>query len=141
MLSAVAGSWQREAAELALADQIESVRVYRRTATGTGDLDATVSLDREFRLVYVRCHFSGPAGRSALDISLDSAAGAAYDAKLFSVRVAGVGADLNLRLWSSETALPSAWSFQQGDALRLKWTNPDPGNVTWGLEVGLAPAS
>ena len=140
ILSVVEQARQREEAELARAERLEAVRVYAQTATGTGDIDETFFLNRCFRLVYARCHFVGGSGRSELDISVDSAFGSAYDARLFVVRVAGVGVDLHLRLSGRETTQPSAWSLQPGDAFRLRWTNPDPGNTTWGLEVGLAPA-
>ena len=140
ILDVVAQARQREEAELARAERIEAVRVYAQTASGTADIDETFSLNRCFRLVYLRCHFVGGSGRSELEISVDSAFGSAYDARLFVVRAAGVGADVNLRLSSRETTQPSAWSLQPGDTLRLRWTNPDPGNINWGVEVGLAPA-
>ena len=140
LVDAANQAWRREEVELAWAELIEAVRVYAQTATGTGDIDQTFSLNKCFRLVYVRCHFAGGSGRSVLEISVDSASGSTYDAGLYTIRVAGVGADVNLRLSHQETTLPSAWSLQPGDAFRLRWTNPDPGNITWGLEVGLAPA-
>jgi hypothetical protein len=46
-----------------------------------------------------------------------------------------------LRLGGEEAFDPSAWTFQAGDKVWIKWTNPDSGNMTWGLEVGLALAS
>ena len=140
VLDAVATTQQREAAELAVAAQAEAVRVVSQTAGGTSDIDQTFSLQRWFRLVFVRCHFSGGAGVSELDISVDSNAGSAYDVRLFTVRVAGANREVNFRLTDAETRLPSPWSLQPGDAVRVQWTNPDPGNMTWGLEVGLAPA-
>lgn len=127
-------------AEIARAAALQAVRVTTQVITGTGDIDATFSLDSPFRLVFVRGHFSGGAGVDALQISLDAAQGPAYDTELFSVKVAGVGADVNFRLTAQETQSPSAWAAQKGDAFRVRWTNPDPGNTTWGLEVGLAPA-
>jgi hypothetical protein len=140
IIASVIQAWQREQAELARADLIEAVRVYSQTATGTGNIDETFSLDRYFRLVYVRCRFVGGSGRSAMTLSVDSTAGSVYDATLYTIRFAGSRADVNFRLRRDETALPSAWSLQPGDAIRINWTNPDPGNTTWGLEVGLAPA-
>lgn len=112
-----------------------------RTATGSGDIDHIFKLDRAFRLVFVRCHFSGTSGRNALVISVDAGAGADYDAELFTILRAGVGRDVNFRLTADEATEPSAWTFQPGDAVRVRWINPDPGNIAWGVEVGLAPSS
>ena len=126
-------------AELAEARQRQLLAVVTRTATGFGDLDQVFSLDRRFRLVFVRCHFTGSAGTAAFVFSLDSANGSAYDARLFTITQAGTNRDVHLRIGDGDE--PSAWTFQTGDALRLRWTNPDSGNITWGLEVGLALAS
>lgn len=131
---------QNQEAELARAAEITAHRVTTQVTTGTGNIEATFSLDVPFRLVFVRCHFVGGSGLDALQISLDAAAGAAYDTVLYTVKVAGSGADVNFRLSAQETQRPSAWAAQIGDKFRVQWTNPDPGNTTWGLEVGLAPA-
>lgn len=48
---------------------------------------------------------------------------------------------MNLRIPAEESVDPSPWTFQVGDTVRVRWTNPDSGNITWGLEVGLALAS
>ncbi len=140
ILEVIETARQREQAELAEAARIEAVRVIARTATGNGDIDETFSLNLHFRLVLVRCHFVGGSGTAELRLSVDSNQGPAYDTQMFAVRVAGTGHDVNLRLTGSETRLPSPWALQPGDALRINWANPDPGNITWGLEVGLAPA-
>ena len=52
----------------------------------------------------------------------------------------GPYADLESQLAAFDRDLPSPWTLQSGDAFRLAWTNPDSGNMTWGLEVGLALA-
>ncbi len=128
-------------AELAAVRARQPLLVICRTASGGGDLDESFALDRPFRLVFLRCHFAGAAGRNPLTLALDSAAGAAFDVRLFTVTRAGVGADVNLRISAAESAEPSPWTFQTGDALRVQWTNPSPGSLTWGLEVGMAVAS
>ena len=92
--------------------------VVTKTATGTGDIANTFELDRKFRLVFIRCHFSGTSGTAAFVLSSDSVGGSAYD-----------------------TREPSAWTFQTGDSIRIDWTSPDSGNITWGIEVGLVLAS
>ncbi len=109
--------------------------------TGSGNIDATFSLDRRFRLVFVRCHFAGGAGTAAFTISVDSTRGSAYDAKLFTITQAGVNKDVNLRIGGDDAVDPSAWTFQPGDQVWIQWTNPQSGTMTWGLEVGLALAS
>lgn len=128
-------------AELAAGRARQPLLVVCRTATGDTNLDQTFALDRPFRLVFLRCHFAGAAGRNPMVLSLDSAAGSAFDARLFTITRAGPGADVNLRISAAESAEPSPWTFQSADALRVQWTNPNPGNITWGLEVGMAVAS
>lgn len=115
--------------------------VTTKAATGSGNLDATFSLDLRYRLVFVRCHFAGGTGLAELTLSVDSTRGSAYDTKLLTVTQAGVNRDVNLRLGHEEAVDPSAWTFQAGDKVWIKWTNPDSGNMTWGLELGLALAS
>ena len=117
------------------------VAVITKAATGSGNIDTTFSLDRRFRLVFVRCHFAGGTGTAAFGLSIDSTRGSAYDAKLFTITQAGVNKDVNLRIGGDDAVDPSAWTFQPGDKAWIKWTNPDSGNMTWGLEVGLALAS
>ena len=127
--------------ELSEARARQLLSVTTKAATGSGNIDATFSLDLRYRLVFVRCHFAGGTGTAAFTISVDSTRGPAYDAKLFTITQAGVSKDVNLRLGGEEAVDPSAWTFQAGDKVWIKWTNPDSGNMTWGLEVGLAPAS
>lgn len=119
--------------------QLREVRVQQRT--GTGNIAETFLLDRKFRLVFVRCHYAGTTGTAAMKISLDSGAGTAYDCLLQTIAQAGKDKDVTFRITEVELAEPSGWTFLAGDAIRIDWTNPDPGNITWGLEVGLALAS
>ena len=121
------------------ARQILSVVVV--VATGSGNLGELFQLDAPFRLIFLRCHYTGTSGTNPLHLSVDSAAGSVYDTRLFTVSQAGVDKDVNLRIAVDEMTEPSAWTFQAGDKLRAAWVNPDTGNITWGLEVGLAPAS
>jgi len=138
------------AAQMVLAvqdEQVEAIRarqmlaVSAQTANGSGDMSATFSLDRRFRLVSVRCHFSGSSGLAPLTLDLDAAAGAAFDARLFTITRAGVGRDVNFRIPAEESTEPSPWTFQAGDRVRIAWINPDPGQISWGLSVSVANAS
>ena len=115
--------------------------VVTKTATGSGDIDHTFSLDSRFRLVFVRGHFGGGTGTAALNISVDSAGGSVYDTRLFEITQTGTNKDVNLRIGAGDIYEPSPWTFQDGDQVRIQWTNPDTGNMTWGLEIGLALAS
>ena len=127
--------------------ELESTRerqlraVVSQTANGTGDINETFGMDRKFRLVFLRCHFTGGTGTASLHIAVDSAAGSDYDTRLFTITQAGIGKDAHLRIDSSTAPDPSPWTFQAGDALRIEWTNPDAGTMGWGLEVGLSLAS
>lgn len=115
--------------------------VVSQTDTGSGDIDAAFGLDQKFRLVFVRCHFAGGSGTNPFALLLDSGAGAAYDAKLFTISQAGASKDVNLRITGDDLLDPSPWTFAASDRVRIQWTNPDSGNMTWGLIVGLALAS
>jgi len=127
--------------ELAESRSRQVLSVLSITATGSADIDETFQLDCRFRLVFVRCHFTGGEGTASCTLSIDSAAGAAYDTRLFTIVKAGTNRDINLRISPEEGAEPSPWTFQAGDAVRIQWTNPDSGSIIWGLEVGLAIAS
>lgn len=128
-------------AELVAAMQCEQQAVTAQAATGSANIDAAFQLDVRFRLVFVRCHFTGTGPAGPMTISLDSALGAAYDARLFTILRAGPGRDVHLRIPADQSIDPSPWTFQAGDAVRIAWTNPSPGVIGWGLEVGLAIAA
>ena len=141
MLRAVDTGLAVQELELAEARSRQYMAVARKTATGSGDMNETFGLDRRYRLVFVRCHFAGGTGTTSFSISVDSGAGSAHDTHLFTVMQAGTGNDVHLRIGGGDAGEPAAWTFQGDDDLRIEWTNPDSGNMTWGLEVGLALAS
>lgn len=141
ILNVALAGFAAQEAELAATAARQATAVVTRTASGTEDIDAAFALDRKFRLVFIRGHFAGGTGTASLTISADSAAGTAYDTRLFTITKAGVGRDLNLRIPSDQTTEPAPWTFQAGDSVRVQWSNPDTGNITWGLEVGLAIAT
>jgi len=127
--------------EMAAARERQLRSVLRKTGTGSGNIDATFSLDRKYRLVFVRCHFAGGTGTAPFTISVDSGQGSAYDTTLFTISLAGRDKDVNLRITGDDRDDPSPWTLQPGDFLRIQWTNPDSGNMTWGVEVGMALAA
>jgi len=103
---------------------------------GKGPMDVTLrpELDAAFKLVFVRCHFREAAGTADLVLSLDSAAGEEFDARLYSYAGRGLDADVHLIISAAERADPSPWSFAAGDGLRFRW--PGPAGAAWGLELG-----
>lgn len=139
-----------QAAESAFAAQVSELETMRakqqssvvtKTATGSGDINHAFLLDRRYRLVFMRCHFVGTSGSAPFTLSVDSASGAAHDSRLYTISRAGTDRDVHFRIPAEESREPSPWTFQASDGIRIAWTNPDSGNITWGLEVGLAIAS
>lgn len=89
-----------------------------------------------FVLVFLRVHFSGGSGSANIIIGIDAYAGPAWDCELYTIESAGTGGlDVNLRVLSDE--LPH-WVFQPRDRMTVTWTNPDSGNMLWGLQAGIA---
>lgn len=141
LLNTVEASLAVQEADLAEARRRQMLAVVTKTASGSGDINETFSLDRKYRLVFIRCHFVGGTGTAAFTISVDSDSGSAFDTRLFTITQAGTNKDVNLRIAGDDTADPAPWTFQAGDGIRVQWTNPDSGNMSWGLEVGVALAS
>ncbi len=106
-----------------------------QVAAGTGDLDFTTENDTlsSFRPSAIRIHFIGGAGTGSVVVSLVSVHGEEYNVTLFTVAGRGTGADLNLVWQDKELQLPSGWLMAAGDKIRIQWTNPDPGNMQYGL--------
>lgn len=107
---------------------------------GSADLAHVIQPGRRFSLLYVRCHFrrTGGAGTdtAAFTLDLDSWRGAAWDVRLFTSAGRGVGADVNFRVPVDELH-NGAWTFSARDALTFNWTNPDVGEIAFGLVVGI----
>jgi hypothetical protein len=127
-------------AELAAARQRQVNHVVTKSATGSGSINENMELDRQFRLIYVRCHFTGGTGGAAFTVSVGSAKGTAYDCQLLKRNNKGTGFDV-FETIAISNADPSPWTIDTGDSVNIKWTNPDSGNMTWGLECGFALAS
>lgn len=111
-------------------------------AYGTGsdtNLKARFGLEEgRFGLVFVRAHFnSGTSTKANMVINLDSGFGPPYDFKLKTIKNVGTGRDdANFRVPVDEDR---HWIFDgmNKDKIVMTWTNPDSGNMEWGLEVGL----
>ncbi|MGB0717601.1 MAG: hypothetical protein ACPGXK_17110 [Phycisphaerae bacterium] len=123
-----------------------NMRIVRaQYASGDSDINADFSLDRRFRLVYVRGTFTGPTipdqPNVPLAITLRSNVGTAFNCRLFTMTHAAPDSHVNFRLTQEELSEPSAWTFQPGDAINITWTNPLPNQISWAVEVGLARAT
>ena len=141
LIEAAQEEFRSNDAELAFQRERQFLQIIRKSSAGSADIDVVFSLDRKYRLVFIRCHFSGGSGTASFVISIDSGLGSAYDVRLFTVTKAGTSEDVHLRIADGDAQEPSAWTFKEDDSLRIQWTNPDSGNMTWGLEVGFAIVS
>ena len=124
--------------ELARAIDRSRLVVYSQTANGSANIAETFNLDRRFRLVFVRCHFTFGIGLANLTVSIDSASGSRYDAVLAKIIAVGTGTDALLNIPGEENAEPSPWTIKTKDKIRINWTNPASGTMSWALEVGMA---
>jgi len=141
ILDAARDAFDAQERELTATRGRAPLAVVSRAASGSADINESFSLDRAFRLVFIRCHYSGTNGTAPFHLNVDSAHGSDFDTRLFTIIQAGTGHDVHLRIGGDDNREPAAWTFQPGDAVRIEWTNPDSGNIAWGLEVGLALAS
>lgn len=108
--------------EIRLRDGVD-VREYV-TATGSGALAESTTYAQAFELEEVRIHV-GVAAASAenLTVTIDAAAGAAYDTLIKTVAMAGV---------TDYVWIPDKKSLlKAGDQIDIAWTNTDA--RTWGL--------
>ena len=132
--------------------------------TGTGDMGslayltdsdtnnaARFGLDEMYVLYALRAHFTGTAGIADLTINVDHGAGPRYDFSLAVIEGdagTGVGVeavtlrslDVNFRVQEDELG---HWRFDgtRNDLIVPTWTNPDSGNITWGIECMLLPVT
>ena len=141
ILQAAQNGFAAQAAELATIQQRQLNHVVTKNATGSANILQSLGLDRQFRLIYVRCHFVGGTGNTPLTVWVDSAKAAAYDCELTKIIQAGTGKDVFLHVNETNLADPSPWTIDAGDAVRITWINPDTGVMSWGLECGFALAS
>ena len=112
-------------------------------ASGLGDIDRTFARPGRHTLLGVRVHFfdfnSGSSDKANVTVSIDSAQGASFDRVIWTADAVdttghGLGDDVNVRVPDDEVAA-GTWTFNALDRIRVSWTNPDSGNIGWGLEV------
>lgn len=106
----------------ALMQSARAPQVFR--ATGAGALSETLQLHAGWRILETRLHLSGAGGHAEnFTITVDSAAGAAYDSLLYSQDTNGI----------SDLFDVTAHYIARTDVLNFAWANA--GTLTWGLEV------
>lgn len=91
-------------------------------------------------LLFIRARFSGGSGTADLTLYIDkhpvSQTPKTYF-ELYTFLDVGPTKQVHGR-WTKDEQ--DAWQFKKGDELVIEWTNPDPGNMSWSLEVGLTNA-
>jgi hypothetical protein len=107
-------------------------------SSGTGNMQVSLRPGGKFVVVFVRCHFRRLAGSgtdtATLTMDLDSDLGTDFDVRLLTQSAAGVAADVHARF---DVDTLDCWTFKDEEALTFNWTNPDPGEIAWGLTVGI----
>lgn len=113
-------------------------------ANGTGNIAELIPpteiadyAEFQWQLVLVRCHFSRETGSgtdtAAMTLSYHRDRDDKHNTLLWTLAARGDDADVHFRIPLDER---EAWTFERGDQLKIEWTNPDPGNLTWALDVG-----
>ena len=126
-------------AELARAQERRTLAVFTQNADGSNDISELFGLDKKFRLIFVRGHFSGVPGTATMYLKLDSRLGSRYDLALASISSVGPGSDVDFSTGYYKSSVePLVWALQEGDKVLVEWSNPNPGVTQWGLEVGMA---
>lgn len=110
-------------------------------AAGTGDIDHRFKLPGtgRTRVVFCRCHFvilEGSGGSAGFALAVDDFAAGSHNATLHHEAGVGTGKDINL-IFPAERRDLYRVAPRQG--YRAEWTNPDSGNVRWGLAICLEP--
>lgn len=112
-------------------------------ATGIEDIDQTIvptDHARDWRLVYVRCHFIDKTSTAAItdaDLAItiksrphDDDGEQAHDLKLNTLPGVGLTRDADYQPCERDRPIMPA-----GYGLGIAWTNPNAGLIAWGLEV------
>lgn len=120
-----------------MARALGEVRQFK--SSGSGNLSVPIRPGYRFVVSYIRCHFRRTAGSGTdtanFTVDLDSDEGTDFDVRLLtSTTAVGVGTDLHVRITDDAV---DQWTFEDGDGLTFNWTNPDAGEINWGLIVGV----
>ena len=108
--------WERDLRlEAALSQAEEDTALYSQVATGAGNIAVTVSPAGAYALESISIHLSDAGAANNLTVTLDAAAGSAYDAVLLTQDMTSV---TNL-LWQPERPIECA----DGDMILIAWTN------------------
>lgn len=117
----------------------------RQYKSGRADMDADTAafgIDEGWCLVAARIHFRGGTGTADCVLSVlnydepdDS-----YDATLYDELTGlGTGTDAHISVEDQGPEMLEAFSFNHRQRLLFSWTNPDPDNMQWGIELLLIP--
>jgi hypothetical protein len=98
--------------------------------TGTGAIDIDLAPDTGFQLVEFRIHLSAGGAAGNLILSVDSGAGAEYDAVLVTEAMVGVADYVYLPTMPRQ--------FGKGDELNISYAANAAG-TTYGIEIVWAP--
>jgi len=99
--------------------------MFRQYSTGSGAISVALDPGRDYQLDSLRLHFSAAAANENFTVTLDSVAGAEYDAVVLTQSTNGI-TDYVYQ-WTREP------SFRNGDILKFACVNTNL--RTWGLEV------
>jgi hypothetical protein len=122
---------------------INPFTIIKRRRSGDGDM-ATVTadgpnpsftFDTPFVLTAIRAWATGGAGNADLTIYQKIAAerSGVFDKTINIMR--NFGATHRFFHWRIQVTDEHHWVFDAGDSIVPNWTNPDPGNMTWALQV------
>ena len=98
---------------------------YIDIATGTEAINTTIAPGRAFALESVSVHLNGAGGAGNLTVTVDAAAGAAYDVVLKTIDMTSI----TDWVWQPERPIELA----SGDKVVIAWANA--GTKTYGLTV------
>lgn len=109
--------------------------------SGRQSMAVPFALPERFIFVWVRAHFIRESGSgtdtATMYLDLISRNGVNHNTRLLPITGAGVSVDVFARIHPDEY---QDWTFEKGDRIQFNWTNPDSDEISWGIEVALAPA-
>jgi hypothetical protein len=96
-----------------------------------------------FQLRWIKGLASGGTGSATLSLKLDHSERSRHFDWNEGAPWSAFGADATLSDidWRVSAEDTDRYTYQPGDVLVFEWTNPDPGNMRWALEVGYIPTN